>query len=91
MNLGPLRFTILRPAPSPRCEIFLASFSRCRRIPLVPVHCVGDTNGLVLYDSQLNPLGNIPPGFADTGVLFSVDGSKVYVLADANGTPQRLR
>ena len=32
---GPLRFTILRPAPSPRCEIFLASFSRCRRIPLV--------------------------------------------------------
>lgn len=46
-----------------------------------------DTNGLVLYDSQLNPLGSIPPGFADTGVLFSVDGSKIYVLADANGTP----
>ena len=46
-----------------------------------------DTNGLVLYDSQLNPLGSIPPGFADTGALFSVDGSKIYVVADANGTP----
>ena len=43
-----------------------------------------DTNGLVLYDSQLNPLGSIPPGFADTGVLFSVDGNKFTCRRNGN-------
>jgi len=46
-----------------------------------------DTNGLVLYDPQLNPLGSIPPGFLDTGVLFNGDGSKIYAVADVSGTP----
>jgi hypothetical protein len=45
------------------------------------------TNGLHLYDAQLNDLGPIPPGADDTGVLFSPDGNLIYVVADVNGVP----
>jgi len=33
---------------------------------------------LQIYDSQLNPLKQTPLSFADTGVLFSTDGTKIY-------------
>ena len=45
------------------------------------------TNGLHLYDAQLNDLGTIPPGADDTGALFSPDGNSIYVVADVNGVP----
>ncbi len=45
------------------------------------------TNGLNLYDAQLNNLGPIPPGADDTGALFSLDGNSIYVVADVNGVP----
>jgi hypothetical protein len=43
--------------------------------------------GLRLYDAQLNDLGPIPPGADDTGVVFSPDGSLIYVVADDHGVP----
>lgn len=43
--------------------------------------------GLQLYDAQLNVLGPIPPGGFDTGVIFSPDGSLIYVVADTHGVP----
>jgi hypothetical protein len=46
-----------------------------------------EASGLILYDANLIPLAGVPPGTFDTGVLFSADGSKIYVVADANGTP----
>ena len=46
-----------------------------------------DTYGLQLYDPQLTPLGVVRPGFLDTGVLFSPDGTRIYVVADVDGTP----
>jgi len=45
------------------------------------------TNGLVLYDAQLTPLGGIPPGAFDTGAIFSPDGTRIYVVTDVNETP----
>jgi len=46
-----------------------------------------DNGGLQLYDAQLNVLGPIPPGAYDTGVLFSGDGSRIYVVSDSYGVP----
>ena len=46
-----------------------------------------DSGGLQLYDANLSVLGSIPPGAFDTGVVFSLDGSTIYVVADNFGIP----
>jgi IPT/TIG domain len=39
---------------------------------------VSGGQALQTYDNQLNPLKQVPLSFADSGVLFSTDGTKIY-------------
>jgi hypothetical protein len=39
-----------------------------------------DTAGIILYDNQLIPIGSVASGGLISGMIFSTDGSKVYVV-----------